>query len=111
MDYNTLIPEEEEQRLSRVPMTALYEALGQVSDGRKKRGCRSSLALILPLLLLGRLAGETELRGAAHWIKLRQGWMVEHCHLKRATVPCLGTFLMRWAKSMRSSSSQEWRAA
>jgi hypothetical protein len=29
-----------------------------VKDGRKKRGCRYSLALILTLLLLARLAGE-----------------------------------------------------
>ena len=40
MDYNTLLTTEEEQQLSRVPVTALYEALKQVTDGRKKRGCR-----------------------------------------------------------------------
>jgi len=98
MDYNTLVSEEEEQRLSRVPLTALYEALGQVKDGRKKRGCRYSLALLLTLLLLARLAGETELRGAAHWIKLRKGWIIEHLQLKRASVPCLGTFLYALSK-------------
>src|SRR5947208_1506666 len=43
MDYSTWIPEEG-QRLSRVPLTALYEALKQVKDGRKKEGCRYSLA-------------------------------------------------------------------
>src|SRR5947209_18057643 len=93
MDYSTLVKEEEEHRLSRVPLTALYEALKQVKDGRKKRGCRYSLALLLTLLLLARLAGETELRGAAHWIKLRKGWIVEHFQLKRAMVLCVGTYL------------------
>src|SRR5438552_10111203 len=93
MDYSTLIAEEEEQRLSRVPLTALYEALKQVKDGRKKRGCRYSLALLLTLLLLARLAGETELRAAAQWIKLRQGWIIEQLHLTRASVPCQGTYL------------------
>src|SRR5437870_13198861 len=92
MDYSTLI-EEEEQRQRRIPLTALYEALTQVKDGRKKRGCRYSLALILTLLLLARLAGETELRGAAHWIKLRKGGIIEHLQLKRASVPCLGTYV------------------
>src|SRR5207247_10496618 len=91
MDYNTLLNTEEEQRLSRVPLTALYEALTQVKDGRKKRGCRYSLALILTLLLLARLAGETELRGAAHWIKLRKGGIIEHLQVQRASVPGLGT--------------------
>src|SRR2546428_1811298 len=92
MDYSTLLAEEEEHRLSRVPLTALYEALKQVKDGRKKRGCRYSLALILALLLLARLAGETELRAAAQWIKLRKGWIIEQLQLTRASVPCAGTY-------------------
>src|SRR2546421_3485754 len=93
MDYSTLVKEEEEHRLSRVPLTALYEALKQVKDGRKKRGCRYSLALILTLLLLARPAGETEMRAAAEWIKLRKGWIIEQLHLTRASVPCQGTYL------------------
>jgi predicted transposase YbfD/YdcC len=92
MDYSTLIPEEEENRLSRVPLTGLYEALKQVKDGRKKRGCRYSLALLLTLLLLARLAGETDLRAAAQWIRLRKGWIIEHLHLTRVTLPCAGTY-------------------
>ena len=91
MDYSTLV-REEEQRLSRVPLTALYEALKQVKDGRKKRGRRYSLALILTLLLLARLAGETDLRAAAQWIKLRKGWIIEQLHLRRESVPCQGTY-------------------
>src|SRR5207245_9996701 len=98
MDYSTLLAEEEEQRLRRIPLTALYEALKQVKDGRKKRGCRYSLALILTLLLLARLAGETEIRGAAQWIKLRKGWIIQHLHLTRASVPCLGTYLYALGK-------------
>src|SRR5947207_12568518 len=92
MDYSTLVAEEAENRLSRVPLTALYEALKQVKDGRKKRGCRYSLALLLTLLLVARLAGETELRAAAQWIRLRKGWIIEHLHLTRATLPCAGTY-------------------
>lgn len=91
MDYNTL-GREEERRLSRVPVTALYEALKQVKDGRKKRGCRYSLALLLTLLLLARLAGETDLRGAAQWLRLRKGWVMEQLHLSRASLPCAGTY-------------------
>ena len=91
MDYSTLRAEEE-QRLSRVPLTALYEALKQVKDGRKKRGCRYSLALILTLLLLARLAGETDLRAAAQWIRLRKCWLIQQLHLRRASMPCAGTY-------------------
>jgi len=98
MDYSTLIEEEEEQRLRRIPLTALYEALKQVKDGRKKRGCRYSLALILTLLLLARLAGETELRAAAQWIRLRKGWIIEQLQLTRKSVPCQGTYLYALAR-------------
>jgi DDE_Tnp_1-associated len=76
-----------------VPVTALYEALQQVKDGRKKRGCRYPLALILTLLLLARLAGETNVRAAAQWIRLRKGWIIEQLHLTRASLPCQGTYL------------------
>src|SRR5258707_7559311 len=94
MDYSTLLAEEAtENRLSRVPLTALYEALKQVKDGRKKRGCRYSLALILTLLLLARLAGETEIRAAARWIRLRKRWIIPHLHLRRPSVPCVGNYV------------------
>jgi len=99
MDYSTLLAEEEtENRLSRVPLTALYEALKQVKDGRKKRGCRYSLALILTLLLLARLAGETEIRAAAQWVRLRKSWIIQHLHLTRPSVPCVGTYLYALGK-------------
>lgn len=39
-----------------------------------------------------RLAGETELRAAAQWIRLRKGWIIQHLHLRRATLPCAGTY-------------------
>lgn len=97
MDYNTPWAEEE-TRLSRVPLTALYEALQQVKDGRKKRGRRYSLALILTLLLLARLAGETEIRAAADWIKLRKKWIIDQLELKRRSVPCPGTYLYALGK-------------
>lgn len=98
MDYSTLVAQEEANRLKRVPLTALYEALQQVTDGRKKRGCRYSLALLLTLLLLARLAGETEIRGAAQWIKLRKQWIIEQFHLTRESVPCAGTYLYALGK-------------
>src|SRR5258708_19686476 len=38
---------------------SLYSAFEQVRDGRKKRGKRYPLPLLLTLLFLGKLAGET----------------------------------------------------
>ncbi len=42
---------------------SLYSAFEQVTDGRKKKGKRYPLPLLLTLLLLGKLAGETTVNG------------------------------------------------
>jgi len=51
---------------------SLYCAFEQVRDGRKKKGKRYPLPLLLTLLLLGKLAGETGVNGIVEWIKERQ---------------------------------------
>ncbi len=58
-------PTEEVEALS------LYRALEQVSDQRHKRGVRYPLALVLSLVVLGKLAGMTSLAGIAEWVRLR----------------------------------------
>lgn len=52
-----------------------YSAFEQVRDGRKKKGKRYPLPLLLTLLLLGNLDGETTVNGIVDWIKERQGWL------------------------------------
>ncbi len=52
-----------------------YCAFEQVTDGRKKKGKRSPLPLLLTLLMLGKLAGETSVNGIVDWIKERQAWL------------------------------------
>ena len=54
---------------------SLYRAFEQVADGRKQKGKRYPLPLLLTLLLLGNLAGETSVNGIVDWIKERQGWL------------------------------------
>jgi hypothetical protein len=54
---------------------SLYRAVEQVTDGRKKKGKRYPLPLLLTLLMLGKLAGETTVNGIVEWIKERQGWL------------------------------------
>src|SRR5437588_2876142 len=54
---------------------SLYRSFEQVADGRKKKGKRYPLPLLLPLLLLGKLAGETSVNGIVDWIKERQTWL------------------------------------
>ena len=42
---------------------SLYSAFEQVTDGRKQKGKRYPLPLLLTLLMLGKLAGETKVNG------------------------------------------------
>jgi len=58
---------------------SLYRAFEHVTDGRKKKGKRYPLPLLLTLLMLGKLAGETSVNGIVDWIKERQAWL--RCHL------------------------------
>ena len=59
---------------------SLLCAFEQVTDGRKAKGKRYPLPLILTLLLLGKLAGETTVNGIVDWIREREGWLRRHLH-------------------------------
>jgi len=54
---------------------SLYHAFEQVTDGRKRKGKRYPLPLLLTLLLLGKLAGETKINGIVDWVKERKAWL------------------------------------
>ena len=54
---------------------SLYQAFEQVRDGRKQKGKRYPLPLLLTLLMLGKLAGETSVNGIVDWIRERHGWL------------------------------------
>src|SRR5437660_12517775 len=56
----------------RVDAASLYQAFEQVKDGRKSKGKRYPLALLLTLILLGKMAGETKLDGIIDWINERK---------------------------------------
>jgi len=93
MDYTTLtqaiaFP----TSLADIDPNCFSTALQKVTDGRCWRGIRYPLALLLTLLLLAKLAGETTLSGAAHWIWLCSGWLNEHLHLERTRWPAPSTF-------------------
>jgi predicted transposase YbfD/YdcC len=51
---------------------SLYQAFEQVKDGRKAKGKRYPLALILTVLMLGKLAGETTIHGIVDWVEERK---------------------------------------
>ncbi len=71
---------------------SIYRAFEQVQDGRHKRGVRYSVALILTLIVLGKLAGMTTPAAIAEWVRLRSGWLKHVLPGLRPTFPCASTY-------------------
>src|SRR6266516_1768767 len=82
MDYSTIAETLAQVRpSSQADALTLYKALEQVRDGRKKRGVRYRLALILTLIVLAKLAGETSLSGVAQWVRERKEYLAQALQL------------------------------
>ncbi len=71
---------------------SVYRAFEHIKDKRKKRGVRYSVALILTLILLGKLAGMTTLQAIAEWVRLRAGWLSQILPTARQSFPCAATY-------------------
>src|SRR5205823_1114268 len=93
MDYNTLSQSIEQATASSQPEAwSLYKAFEQVKDGRKKRGVRYPLALVLTLIVLAKLAGETSLSGVAQWVRERKEDLAQALQLPGTRFPCVATY-------------------
>ena len=93
MDYPTLTPPTRPGAdPDTLPLVSLYEALQRLPDPRRAQGKRYSLALVLCLLILAKLAGQKTLSGATQWIGHRRVALVERFGLKRRSMPCQMTY-------------------
>ena len=96
MDYTILAPPpvamSEGELTDRVPVISLYEGLQRLPDPRRGQGKRYELALLLCLLLLAKLAGQTTLRGATEWIRHRADKIADYFGLTRKQMPCQMTY-------------------
>jgi hypothetical protein len=63
------------QDAEEVDILSVYEAFEQVQDRRKDRGKRYPLALVLTLLLLGKMAGAQTVSGIVDWTHQRKYWL------------------------------------
>jgi hypothetical protein len=71
---------------------SLYERLQRVPDRRKRRGKRYEAAVVLTLLVLAKLAGETKVSGIAQWARLRASWLSQVLPLRSEKLPCANTY-------------------
>jgi predicted transposase YbfD/YdcC len=93
MNYTTFQEAMEQADLPvEVDARSVYRAFEQVSDGRHKRGVRYSVALILTLIVLAKLAGMTTPLAIAEWVRLRAKWLPQVLPMARETFPCASTY-------------------
>src|SRR5215471_12790928 len=93
MHYNTLsaglAPVQDWQEIDAL---SLYHVFEQITDQRHLRGKRYNLALVLSLLILGKLAGMTTLTGIAEWVRWRADWLRQVLPGAREQFPCVATY-------------------
>lgn len=81
-----------------VDPASLFALLTQLPDPRKRRGRRYSLAAVLAVIILAKLAGETSVSGIAHWARLRASWLCPLLQVARLTLPCANTYTLLCAQ-------------
>jgi hypothetical protein len=73
VDFSTC---DQEAQLSLEPVEveagSIYKIFEKIKDKRKDKGKRYPLALILTLITLAKMAGETKIEGIVDWIDLRK---------------------------------------
>jgi predicted transposase YbfD/YdcC len=72
--------------------TSMYEALQGIPDPRRGEGKRYSLPVLICLLCLAKMAGQTTLKGATEWVRLRASLLASSFGLKRLDMPCQMTY-------------------
>jgi predicted transposase YbfD/YdcC len=75
-----------------VDVGSLYARFQALSDKRKRRGRRYSLAMVLVVIMLAKMCGEYHPIGIAEWAKHRAEWLVELLKLKREIMPHDSTY-------------------
>jgi predicted transposase YbfD/YdcC len=95
MDYSTLVLPSvklEEGQEKQLIQSSLYQALQALPDWRRGAGKRYPLAVLICLLLLAKMAGQTTLKGATEWVRLRAEPLALSFGLKRKAMPCQMTY-------------------
>jgi predicted transposase YbfD/YdcC len=93
MDYSTFtLSTRVEDDQEKLPVLSLYQTLQALPDRRRKQGKRYELALVLSLLVLAKLAGQTSLSAATEWVRHRCEPFAQRFGLRRQQMPCQMTY-------------------
>lgn len=93
MEHTTFsVPVRPGTRLEAEAVTSLYHALQVLPDPRRKQGRRYSIAVLLCLVILAKLAGEQTMSGVTEWVRHRGPLLAQRLGLRRASMPCQTTY-------------------
>jgi predicted transposase YbfD/YdcC len=87
--------EQQEQATARlIHIGHLLDYLRRVKDGRKRRGVRYPLEIILVLFILAKMCGENKVSGIADWVQFRSEYLIDalDMKLKRRRLPHHSTY-------------------
>lgn len=84
----------EQTTSSIIQVGRMLDYLRRVKDGRKRRGMRYPLEVILALFILAKLCGENKVYGIADWVQLRSAHLIQmlDLKLKRKRLPHHSTY-------------------
>ena len=86
---------------------SLYDRLAGLVDGRQAKGKRYSLALLLMLLILGKLSGEDRPERIAAWARHRLPELIELLPLERESLPCANTYRAAAQRAVEPEALQQ----
>jgi len=75
-----------------IDLRHLMEYLKEVKDGRKRRGLRYRLEIILVLFILAKLCGQNKIYGIADWVQQHSGYLIGVLGLKGKRLPHHSTY-------------------
>jgi predicted transposase YbfD/YdcC len=81
-----------------VDPASLFALLALLPDPRKRRGRRYTLAAVLTVIVLAKLAGETSMSGIAHWARLRAAWLCPLLQIAHGRLPCANPYTLLCSK-------------
>jgi predicted transposase YbfD/YdcC len=90
-----------------INLGGLYHRFAKLKDGRKAKGKRYALAMILVAMFLAKLCGEDKPSGIAEWVALRGAWIAQVLGLKRKSMPSHHTYRRTLAEQV---DAQEFEA-
>lgn len=112
MESNTngiLSQEQTQPAATIINVTHLLSYLKRVKDGRKRRGLRYPLEIILALFILAKLCGENKVYGIADWVQQRSEYLIEEfdLKLKRKRLPHHSTYRRILTEEIKADELEE----